>query len=150
MLARLILIFNLTFTHTAYANSIIEMNVAGEYVCRNYEAINVMNLEPFQMEIAATDSLERLFTFVGKVVLTTYPATGSSPTKQRYVGQWEYARAPSVYLFRADAADGLFTWDKLTIEEMNSAVTPYEITTIREINSDGVLWRLYSYECIKR
>lgn len=150
MLARLVVAFSLTFTQVAFANSIIEMHVAGEYACKNSEALNILSLEPFEMEIAATDSLEKLFTFIGKVVLTRYPASGSFPTKERYTGKWEYARVPSVYLFIADRATGLFSWDRLTIEEVDSAITPYEITTVREINSDGVLLRIYTYECIKR
>ena len=150
MLARLTFTFILMFTHAAYANSIIEMNVAGEYVCKNSEAINFLDTDPISTERVATDSSEKLFTIIGKTILTRYPAVGDLAVQNaKFRGEWGYVKS-NEFRFTVSKSEGWLTWDAIHFEKVDSLVTPYKIATVRYIDAEGIKIRVYIYDCVKR
>jgi hypothetical protein len=150
MLARLIFTFIVTVNHAASANSIIEMNVAGEYVCKNTEAINFLDTVPVSTERVATDSFEKLFTIIGKTILTRYPAVGDLAVQNgKFRGEWGYVTSNELR-FTVSKAEGWLTWDAIHFEKVDSLVSPYKIATVRYIDAERVKIRVYIYGCTKR
>lgn len=132
------------------ANATIELTVAGEYVCKNTQSVNILNTEPPTSENVATDFDEKLFTLIGKTVLTRYPAIGDFAVQHRRIrGLWEYTDTQGEYLFTASHADEWAMWDKLAFRKTKSIVTPYTLITMRTVNSEGIKFRFYIYNCVK-
>ena len=135
---------------TAQANATIEMTVAGEYACKNTKAVNILNTEPPISENVATDSDEKLFTLIGKTVLTRYPAIGDLAVQHgKYRGLWEYTETQGEYLFTVLETDERLMWDKLVFRNTKSLVTPYTLMTIRTVNVEDIKFRFYIYDCVK-
>ena len=132
------------------ADATIEMTVAGEYVCKNTKAVNILNTKPSTSENVATDFDEKRFTLIGKNVLTRYPAIGDLAVLHgRYRGLWEYTDTQGEYLFTVFDADELLMWDKLVFRKTKAIVTPYTLITMRKVNSEGIKVRFYIYNCVK-